>query len=311
MSRLRPSRRSPPAPSSRGCRAVPVTGVPSRPGACRTCCPEGGPSPRPAACVDLAAAWGVDSPSGRRRPRCRRHPRRTGPHGELGAWSSAGSTPTTGRPGGSAPRSRRQFVVSLEVREGGVTRAADVVFPVAPVIDKAGTFVDLGGSSARVRGGPRQPGLAARRAGPRRHRRGARPHRSGFRTVAEARARDGGVGPWDGDRAGEIDAGSARRRRPRPAGRARTWKQLSTTARCRTATTYSRHRPPAVARVTRRPRRGRAEGDPHGDRGSVTLPVEVADLPTASSGCRRTPRQRRARRPRLARQPGTVKGGAQ
>ena len=33
------------------------------------------------------------------------------------------------------------FVVALELRETEVTRAADVVFPVAPVTDKAGTFV--------------------------------------------------------------------------------------------------------------------------------------------------------------------------
>ena len=32
-------------------------------------------------------------------------------------------------------------MVALELRETDVTRAADVVFPVAPVTDKAGTFV--------------------------------------------------------------------------------------------------------------------------------------------------------------------------
>ena len=37
------------------------------------------------------------------------------------------------------------FVVSLEVRESEVTRAADVVFPVAPVTDRAGTFVNWEG----------------------------------------------------------------------------------------------------------------------------------------------------------------------
>ena len=37
------------------------------------------------------------------------------------------------------------FVVSLEVRHSEVTRAADVVFPVAPVAEKAGTFVNWEG----------------------------------------------------------------------------------------------------------------------------------------------------------------------
>ena len=38
-----------------------------------------------------------------------------------------------------------RFVVALEQRETDVTRAADVVFPVAPVTDKPGTFVNWEG----------------------------------------------------------------------------------------------------------------------------------------------------------------------
>ena len=37
------------------------------------------------------------------------------------------------------------FVVSLEIRESAVTELADVVFPVAPVAEKAGMFVDWEG----------------------------------------------------------------------------------------------------------------------------------------------------------------------
>ncbi|MEJ3748316.1 NADH-quinone oxidoreductase subunit G [Actinomycetes bacterium KLBMP 9797] len=37
------------------------------------------------------------------------------------------------------------FLVSLEVRRSAVTRRADVVFPVAPVVEKAGSFVDWEG----------------------------------------------------------------------------------------------------------------------------------------------------------------------
>ncbi|MDI9895117.1 NADH-quinone oxidoreductase subunit G [Rhodococcus sp. IEGM 1381] len=40
---------------------------------------------------------------------------------------------------------RSAFVVSLELRHSAVTERADVVFPVAPVVDKQGTFVDWEG----------------------------------------------------------------------------------------------------------------------------------------------------------------------
>ncbi|MBY3791984.1 NADH-quinone oxidoreductase subunit G [Rhodococcus fascians] len=40
---------------------------------------------------------------------------------------------------------RSAFVVSLELRHSAVTERADVVFPVAPVVDKPGTFVDWEG----------------------------------------------------------------------------------------------------------------------------------------------------------------------
>ena len=46
------------------------------------------------------------------------------------------------------------FVVSLEVRESAVTALADVVFPVAPVVEKAGSFVNWEG---RIR--PFEPAL--------------------------------------------------------------------------------------------------------------------------------------------------------
>ena len=59
------------------------------------------------------------------------------------AWSSAGVDPDdTADPAATrAAIEAASFVVALELRETDVTRVADVVFPVAPVIDKAGTFV--------------------------------------------------------------------------------------------------------------------------------------------------------------------------
>ncbi len=63
--------------------------------------------------------------------------------GELGGLVIGGVDPDdTADPAATrAAIEAASFVVALELRETDVTRAADVVFPVAPVIDKAGTFV--------------------------------------------------------------------------------------------------------------------------------------------------------------------------
>ena len=94
----------------------------------------------------------------------------------------------------------KAFVVSLEVRESDVTRLADVVLPVAPPVEKSGTFVTWEGRPRPFRTVLEVPGslpdvrvLAgiAEELG--------RP--LGFRTTAEAAALMTHVGPWDGERA--------------------------------------------------------------------------------------------------------------
>ena len=90
-------------------------------------------------------------------------------------------------------------MVALELRETDVTRAADVVFPVAPVSDKAGTFVNWEGrlrSFDAVFSNPASlpdlrilAGIAEELGRP-----------LGFRTVAEARVEMEQVGGWDGER---------------------------------------------------------------------------------------------------------------
>jgi NADH-quinone oxidoreductase subunit G len=90
------------------------------------------------------------------------------------------------------------FVVALELRETDVTRAADVVFPVAAVVDKAGLFVTWEGrprSFDAVFTNPQAlpdsrvlAGIAEELNRP-----------LGFRTVAEVRAQMEDLGPWDGD----------------------------------------------------------------------------------------------------------------
>ena len=94
-------------------------------------------------------------------------------------------------------------MVALELRETEVTRAADVVFPVAPVTDKAGTFVNWEGRPRpfeAVLGNPASlpdlrvlAGIAEELAEL------GQGSPLGFRTVAEARAAMEEMGPWDGD----------------------------------------------------------------------------------------------------------------
>jgi NADH-quinone oxidoreductase subunit G len=92
------------------------------------------------------------------------------------------------------------FVVSLEVRESAVTARADVILPVAPMEERAGSFVDWEG---RVRPFERvieSNGLSDIRALSGIADELGRP--LGFRTVAEVRSEMREIGPWDGARAG-------------------------------------------------------------------------------------------------------------
>jgi NADH-quinone oxidoreductase subunit G len=96
-------------------------------------------------------------------------------------------------------------VVALELRETDVTLAADVVFPVAAVTDKAGMFVNWEGRprpfeavftnpnalpDSRVLAGIAEELAQLGQGSP-----------LGFRTVGEVRAQMEDLGPWDGDRA--------------------------------------------------------------------------------------------------------------
>ena len=116
------------------------------------------------------------------------------------AWSSVASTSPTCR----TPTLARQaietagFVVALELRESEVTRAADVVFPVAPVTDRSGTFVNWEGRVrpfGKVLHNPSSlpdlrvlAGIAEELETP-----------LGFRTSEQVWAEMTQVGPWDGE----------------------------------------------------------------------------------------------------------------
>ncbi|MCW2710487.1 MAG: dehydrogenase, partial [Marmoricola sp.] len=163
--------------------------------------PGGRPVADASARVDLATAWGVEH--------LPETPGRDGAAivaaaaaGELGGLVVAGVDPAD-LPDPVLARQAIEtagFVVSLEVRASEVTRAADVVFPVAPVTDRSGTFVNWEG---RVR----QFGKAL-------HKPNSLPDLRvlsgiaeelgitlGFRTPEQVWAEMTQVGPWDGPRA--------------------------------------------------------------------------------------------------------------
>jgi len=243
--------------------------------------PGGRPVADAQARVDVATAWGLDS--------LPETPGRDADQivaavnaGELGGLVVGGVDPDdTADPAAfRAALDAAAFVVALELRETDVTRAADVVFPVAAVTDKAGTFVSWEGrprSFDAVFTNPQAlpdsrvlAGIAEELGRP-----------LGFRTVGEVRTQMENLGPWDGDRAAHhpvLSQGSTGRGEGLVLS---TWKQLLDRGSMQDGDDNLRAtaRPP-VAKVSR------AVFDAcgptvtvTGDRGSVTLPAEVADLP--------------------------------
>ncbi|MBA2955645.1 NADH-quinone oxidoreductase subunit G [Nocardioides sp. MAH-18] len=199
--------------------------------------------------------------------------------GELGGLVIGGVDPDdTADPAATrAAIEAASFVVALELRETDVTRAADVVFPVAPVVDKAGTFVTWEGRPRPFEAVFASPGslpdvrvlagIAEELDRP-----------LGFRTILEARAEMQEMGPWDGERAGHTAVDAV------PAGgdgfALATWKLLVDNGSMQHGDkAYLATGRVAVARLSP------AAYDAHGpivtltgDRGSVTLPAEPADL---------------------------------
>jgi len=108
--------------------------------------PGGRPVNDPAARVDLAAAWDVPSiPSATGRDTA--GILAAGAHGQLGGLVVGGVDPFDLPDPVVALRALDAvgFVVSLEVRRSAVTSRANVVLPVAPVSEKAGTFLNWEG----------------------------------------------------------------------------------------------------------------------------------------------------------------------
>ncbi len=256
--------------------------------------PGGRPVADPAARVDAATTWGVDS--------LPEAPGRDADaivaalvSGDLGGLVIGGVDPDdTADPAATrAAIAAASFVVALDLRETEVTRAADVVFPVAPVIDKAGMFVTWEGrprSFDAVFATPTSlpdlrilAGIAEELGSS-----------LGFKTVADARAQMEEMGPWDGDRASHGDFETPRPSAPQSKGfetglrpssttgtyALATWKQLVDNGSMQVGDkAYLATGRAPVARLSRTTYD--AVGPTvtlTGDRGSVTIAAEPADL---------------------------------
>ncbi|HET7070818.1 MAG TPA: NADH-quinone oxidoreductase subunit G [Nocardioides sp.] len=264
--------------------------------------PGGRPVTDATARVDAATAWGVAGLPDRPGRDADAIIAAVG-SGDLGGLVVGGVDPDdTADPAAfRAALDAAKFVVALELRQTDVTRVADVVFPVAPVTDKPGTFVNWEGRArefpavfvnpnalpdARVLAGVAEE-LSALGQGA----------ALGFRTSGEAHARMVEMGPWDGERTSL----------PEPAASSSsavvggdgevalaTWKLLLDNGTMQDGEKYLRAtaRTP-VCRVSAAVAQTLgAMVTLEGDRGSVTLPVEVTDdladdvvwVPTNSTG---------------------------
>ncbi|GFG50462.1 NADH-quinone oxidoreductase subunit G [Mycolicibacterium agri] len=175
------------------------------------------------------------------------------------------------------------FVVSLELRESAVTDLADVVFPVAPVVEKAGSFVNWEG---RIR--PFQPSLQSN----------ATPDLRVLYTLADELGVDLGtrsaaaasedlasLGWWSGARPGapSVKAGLAAEPGKGEAVLA-SWRMLLDKGRLQDGEPYlAGTARPSVVRLAAATAAeiGAAEGDSvtvSTARGDVTLPLEITDM---------------------------------
>ncbi len=242
--------------------------------------PGGRPTADAGARVDVATAWGVDH-----------LPADAGldadgivaglADGTLGGLVLGGVDPRdTADPAATrAAVEAAGFVVALELRETEMTRAADVVFPVAPATDKAGTFVTWEGRPRPFEAVFDHPaslpdlrvlaGIAEELGRP-----------LGFRSVAEVRAEMEQLGPWDGERPAFAPPTAEAATPDQGSLALATWKQLLDLGSLQDGQEPLR----ATARrpVVRLGAQAFAALDGAdvvvtGDRGAVTLPAELAE----------------------------------
>ncbi len=246
-----------------------------------TLLPGGRPLSDAAARVDAATTWGLDN--------LPEHEGRDGDAivaaliaGELGGLVVGGVDPddTSDPAAFRAALAAARFVVALELRDTDVTAAADVVFPVAAVTDKAGMFVNWEGRPRAFEAVFTNPnalpdarvlaGIAEELGRP-----------LGFRTTDQARRLMIEMGPWDGERASLPDAPAATAPADDGSLALATWKLMLDRGSMQDGEKH--------LRATARTPVCRVSSDAYaalgamvtltGDRGSVTLPTEpCADL---------------------------------
>jgi NADH-quinone oxidoreductase subunit G len=223
--------------------------------------------------------------------------------GELGALVIAGVDPADLPDPAAALRAldRTPFIVSLELRASAVTDRADVVFPVAAVAEKSGTFVNWEGRGGSFTAALSVPGIRSDLSVL-----GAVADEMdvhlGLPDGAAARAELAALGAWRGARPAAPAVLSAPRA-PAAGGTAAstvqlaTWSQLVDAGRLQDGEPYlAGTARPVAARVS--PATAADAGVADGDKvtvatlaGSVTVPLNVTDmtdgvvwLPTNSSG---------------------------
>jgi NADH-quinone oxidoreductase subunit G len=250
-----------------------------------TLLPGGRPVADAEARADLAAAWGVESLPARAGRDTKEIIKAAAKH-KLGGLVIGGvELADLPNPGKARKALDRAFVVSLEVRESEVTRAADVVLPVAPPVEKAGTFVSWEGRLRPFDAVLSTPGsltdirvlagIAEEMGGS-----------LGFRTAAEAMDRMTDTGPWDGARTAAPHVDAPKASKP-DAGEVvlETWRQMIDDGRGQDGQPkYRATARPSVLRASVATLKkagimpgGRATIST--DDGSATFTTEVADLP--------------------------------
>ncbi|MGO8770130.1 NADH-quinone oxidoreductase subunit G [Mycobacterium sp.] len=180
------------------------------------------------------------------------------------------------------------FVISLELRHSAVTERADVVFPVAPVAQKSGAFVNWEGRYRRfapsLHGTTQQAGqsdhgvldaLAAEMG-----------VYLGTTTVEETREQLAGLGTWDGIHAAGPWVPSPGQAQPE-AGEAvlAGWRMLLDNGRLQDGEPHlagTAHTPVVRLSADTATEIGAADGDTvtvGASRGSITLPLVITDMP--------------------------------
>ncbi|MDI9949815.1 NADH-quinone oxidoreductase subunit G [Rhodococcus sp. IEGM 1305] len=177
------------------------------------------------------------------------------------------------------------FVVSLELRHSAISERADVVFPIAPVMEKPGTFLDWEGRARDFDAALRATGsmpdqrvlhaIAGEMGVP-----------LGLPDAATARRELERLGAWDGDFPDPPGHPHPPRREPGP-GEAvlATWRMLLDSGRLQDGEPHlaGTARTPVVrVSAASAAESGAGDGDPvtvTTERGAVTLPLVITDMP--------------------------------